>query len=78
MIKIEDSPGSSWTVCAGLKGIYQESDLLGLNVVYVANLEPRKLRGVLSEGMSLAADDGEGNVRLLTPDGEITPGSTVR
>ena len=78
MIKIEDSPGSSRTVCAGLKGIYQESELLGLNVVYVANLEPRKLRGVLSEGMILAADDGEGNVRLLTPDGEITPGSTVR
>ena len=78
VIKIEDSPGSSRTVCAGLKGIYQESELLGLNLVYVANLEPRKLRGVLSEGMILAADDGEGNVRLLTPDGEITPGSTVR
>tara|TARA_Y100001970_G_scaffold293962_2_gene445126 strand:+ start:2642 stop:4816 length:2175 start_codon:yes stop_codon:yes gene_type:complete len=78
VIKIEDGPGTSRTVCAGLKGIYQESDLLGLNVVYVANLKPMKLRGVLSEGMILAADDGEGNVRLLTPDGEITPGSTVR
>ena len=47
-------------------------------MVYVANLAPRELRGVLSEGMILAADDGDGNVRLLTPDGEITPGSTVR
>ena len=78
VIKIEDGPGTTRTVCAGLKGIYDESDLLGLNVVYVANLEPRKLRGVLSEGMILAADDGYGIVRLLTPDGEITPGSTVR
>ena len=78
VIKIEDGPGTSRTVCAGLKGIYQESELLGLNVVYVANLAPRELRGVLSEGMILAADDGDGNVRLLTPDGEITPGSTVR
>lgn len=78
VIKIEDGPGTSRTVCAGLKGIYRESDLLGLNVVYVANLAPRELRGVLSEGMILAADDGDGNVRLLTPDGEITPGSTVR
>ena len=78
VIEIEDGPGTTRTVCAGLRGIYDESDLLGLNVVYVANLEPRKLRGVLSEGMILAADDGDGVVRLLTPDGEITPGSTVR
>jgi len=78
VIKIEDGPGTTRTVCAGLKGIYDESDLLGLNVVYVANLKPMKLRGVLSEGMILAADDGDGVVRLLTPDGKIAPGSTVR
>ncbi len=47
-------------------------------MVYVANLEPRKLRGVISEGMLLAADDGEGGVRILTTEGEIEPGSRVR
>jgi methionyl-tRNA synthetase len=47
-------------------------------VVFVANLEPRKLRGVMSEGMLLAADDGKGSVRLLRPDGDIAPGSNVR
>jgi len=78
IITIEDEPGSSRTLCAGLKGMYQPSDLEGLNVVFVANLEPRKLRGVLSEGMLLAADDGDGNVRVLTLDGDIRSGSVVR
>ena len=78
VITIEDEPGSSRTLCAGLKGLYEPSDLEGLNVVFVANLEPRKLRGILSEGMLLAADDGDGNVRVLTLDGDIRSGSVVR
>ncbi len=78
VITIEDGPGSSRTVCAGLKGIMDASDLLGLNVVYVANLKPRKLRGVLSEGMLLAAEDGEGKVSVLTMNDDIAPGSIVR
>jgi len=52
--------------------------LVGKNVVYVANLKPRKLRGVLSEGMLLAADDGDGGVAILTLDFEMPPGSVVR
>ena len=47
-------------------------------VVFVANLKPRPLRGVVSEGMMLAADDGNDVVRLITIDGEITTGSRVR
>ena len=53
-------------------------DLTGKSVVFVANLAPRKLRGVMSQGMMLAADDGSGNVRLITVDGEIASGSEVR
>ena len=52
--------------------------MIGKSVVFVANLKPRKLRGVMSEGMMLAADDGNGSVRLITLDGDITPGSQVR
>jgi methionyl-tRNA synthetase len=78
VITIEDGPESTRTVCAGLKGIYESSDLVGKNVVYVANLKPRKLRGVLSEGMLLAADDGDGGVSILTLDVEMPPGSVVR
>ena len=44
----------------------------------VANLAPRSLRGITSEGMMLAADDGEGNVKLITIDGDISQGSQVR
>jgi len=78
IITIEDGPNSSRTVCAGLKGLVGASDLLGLNVVFVANLKPRKLRGVLSEGMLLAAEDDEGKVSVLTIGNEIAPGSIVR
>jgi methionyl-tRNA synthetase len=75
---LEDSTESTRTVCAGLKDYYTPSELEGLDVVFVANLEPRKLRGVMSEGMLLAADDEEGNVRVLTPEGDISTGSRVR
>lgn len=78
IIKLQDSPDSTRTICAGLKDVYEKEKLEGMNVVYVANLEPRKLRGIVSEGMLLAADDGNGNVKLLTPEGEISVGSLVR
>ena len=78
VIELQDTPETTRTICAGLKGIYGKEKLEGMNVVYVANLEPRKLRGVISEGMLLAADDGNGNVKLLTPEGDISTGSLVR
>ena len=78
VITIDEGSDSTRTVCAGLKGHYEPSELEGLNVVFVANLEPRKLRGVMSEGMILAADDGEGRVRVLTTEGDILSGSRVR
>jgi len=78
VITIDEGTDSTRTVCAGLKGHYEPSELEGLNVVFVANLEPRKLRGVMSEGMILAADDGEGGVKVLTTEGDILSGSRVR
>jgi len=78
VITIDEGSDSTRTVCAGLKGHYEPSELEGLNVVFVANLEPRKLRGVMSEGMILAADDGDGGVKVLTTEGDILSGSRVR
>ena len=78
VVTIEDGPDSTRTVCAGLKGIYQKEQLLGKQVIFVANLKPRKLRGIMSEGMILAADDGDGNVSVLTLDSEMPTGSQVR
>ncbi len=78
VVTLQDTPTSTRTICAGLKGIYNQQKLEGMDVVYVANLEPRKLRGIMSEGMLLAADDEQGNVKLLTPEGDISTGSLVR
>ena len=78
VVTLQDTPDTTRTVCAGLKEYYDPSDLVGLNVVFVANLEPKKLRGVMSEGMLLAADDGNGNVSIVTTVDDIDSGSRVR
>jgi len=77
VIRIDDGAAGR-TICAGLKEYYSSKELEGKQVVFVANLAPRKLRGVVSEGMMLAADDEKGKVKLVTLDGEITTGSKVR
>ncbi len=77
VIKLDDGKNGR-TICAGIKEYYQPEHLLGKSVVFVANLQPRPLRGVTSEGMILAADDGNGTVKLVTIDGTISNGSQVR
>ena len=62
---------------AGIRAHYDPATLVGRQVIVVANLEPAKLRGVDSQGMVLAASDGE-RVVLLRPDDPVTPGATVR
>ena len=62
---------------AGLVGSYEPEELVGMSVVVLANLKPRKFMGVLSEGMLLAADVN-GRPVLLTVAGEVPPGSRVR
>jgi len=62
---------------AGIKKYYELDELVGKKIVVVANLEPAVLRGVESQGMLLAAEDAEGNVKLLTVDGDISNGATV-
>jgi len=78
VVSVDDGSPEGRTVCAGLKEYYSAEEMIGLHVIFVANLEPRKLRGVLSEGMLLAADDESGNVKLLTVDSSMPPGSRVR
>ena len=64
------------TIAAGIKAWYQQTDLVGKQIVYLANLEPRMLRGVESQGMVLAAD-GEQAV-LLQPWVDVSNGSMIR
>jgi methionyl-tRNA synthetase len=63
-------------IVAGIAEHYAPEDLVGKNIVIVANLKPAKIRGVESRGMLLAATDGD-RVILLGPDKEATPGSKI-
>ncbi|MCP4249449.1 MAG: methionine--tRNA ligase subunit beta [bacterium] len=63
---------------AGVKGHYSAEQLVGRNIVVVTNLAPRKMRGLESQGMLLAASTADqSQVVLLTPAEEIAPGSSV-
>ena len=69
-------------ICAGIKEFYSKEDLKGKKIIYFSNLKPRRLRGIESQGMLLAAsnfsEDGkEKEVVLLTPEKEIENGSRV-
>ena len=70
------------TICSGLKEFYSKEDLKGKKIIYFANLKSRKMRGVESEGMLLAAstysEDGEEKeVILIAPEADIENGSRV-
>jgi len=53
------------TICAGIKPYYNKEELIGKTTIIIANLEPRKLKGIISEGMLLAAD-GDKPILLTT------------
>jgi methionyl-tRNA synthetase len=63
---------------AGIRKSYTPEELIGRQIVVVANLKPAKLRGVESQGMLLAATDETGAAILLMPDREAPEGATVR
>ncbi|NOZ95562.1 MAG: methionine--tRNA ligase [Acidobacteria bacterium] len=65
-------------VVAGIAERYDPEELLGRRIVIVANLEPARLMGVESRGMILAATDADGHPYILSPDGDVPPGSEVR
>ncbi len=75
--KIEDGLNQR-TIVSGIAEFYKPEDLVGKQVCFIANLAPRKLRGVLSEGMILSTEDSDGNLVLLQPKKEVTPGSEIK
>ncbi len=65
-------------IVAGLKAHYAPEQLLGKNLILVANLAPRKMRGLESQGMLLAASTSDhSQVIIVTTDADIAPGSSV-
>jgi methionyl-tRNA synthetase len=69
--------GEARTILAGIAEMYQPDELVGKQIVVVANLQPRKMRGIESQGMLLAADV-DGQAIILQPETEVPAGSRVR
>ena len=78
LLKIQLDCGDKRQVVSGIAKWYKPEDLIGKIVVIVENLKPAKLCGVESNGMILACDAGEDDVRVIFLDSDITPGSKVR
>lgn len=74
--KIDDGMGGR-TIVSGIAKYYQPEDLVGKEVCFMANFAPRRLKGVVSEGMILSARDADGRLVVIGPTGEVRPGSSV-
>ena len=78
LLKLEINLGSEKrTIVAGIAADYPPETLPGRQVVVAANLEPKEVRGIKSEGMLLAADAG-GMLSLATTDKKVPPGTLLR
>lgn len=73
---IDDGMGKR-TIISGIAAWYKPEDLVGKQVCFVANLEPRKLKGVESHGMLLSVEDSDGTLSLIQPPKDVTPGSQI-
>jgi len=65
-------------ILAGIGKKYAPDDLVGRQIVIVANLEPRSLMGLESQGMVLAATDPEGKPIVISPTEEVAPGTSLK
>ena len=66
-------------IVSGIKEFYPEFEkLIGKQVLYIVNLEPRTIKGFESQGMLMAVDGLDGRPVFLTPEVEVAPGSKVR
>lgn len=66
------------TIVSGIAQHYAPENLVGKQVCFIANLAPRKLKGILSEGMILSAENVDGSLSVIMPDKEVKPGSEVK
>lgn len=66
------------TIVSGIAKYYKPEDLIGQQVCFIANLAPRKLKGIVSEGMILSAEDKDGTLAVVMPQRDVKPGSEVK
>lgn len=77
VLTVDDGKVKDRTICAGIAEYYKPEEMVGRTIIIVDNLKPRKLRGIVSQGMLLAAEEGE-NIFPLQPSGDISAGVRVR
>ena len=75
--KIDDGLGGR-TIVSGIAKHYKPEDLVGKQVCFIANLAPRKLKGIESQGMILSAEDADGRLVVISPQDDVTAGSCVK
>ena len=64
-------------ILSGIKKYYKPEDLVGKNVLIIANLKPRKIMGIESKGMILSAEDANGRLVVVSPSDLVTNGVKV-
>ena len=74
---IDDGSGTDRTILSGIAKFYDPADLIGKDVLFVANFAPRKMMGIESQGMILSAVDADGSLHVTTTLDQVKPGSQV-
>ena len=74
---IDDGTGTERTICSGIAAYYEPEDLIGKDVLFVANFAPRKMMGIESQGMILSAVTFDGSLNVTSLLGKVKPGSQV-
>ena len=77
LLKIDDGLGGR-TIVSGIAQHYKPEELVGKQICFIANLAPRQLKGVTSEGMILSAEDADGKLVIVIPEASVKPGSEVK
>jgi methionyl-tRNA synthetase len=66
------------TIVSGIARYYNPEDLVGKEICFIANLAPRTFKGIESQGMILSAEDADGRLVVIGPQGEVRPGVQVK
>ena len=74
---IDDGSGVERTICSGIAAYYEPEQLIGKDVLFVANFAPRKMMGIESQGMILSAVNFDGSLNITSLLGKVKPGSQV-
>ena len=74
---IDDGSGTDRTILSGIAAYYEPEQLIGKDVLFVANFAPRKMMGIESQGMILSAVNFDGKLNVTSVLGEVKPGSQV-